>query len=588
MRIEDYALIGDMHTAALVGRNGSIDWLCLPRFDSAACFAALLDGPRAGRWLLAPAAALASGPARAGRRYREGTLILETTWEADGGCVRVLDFMPPRGEAPDVVRIVEGVRGRVEMRTELALRFDYGSIVPSTRHDGGELAAIAGPDSAWLDAPVPLDDNGGTTTASFAVSAGDRLPFVLTWQQSWLPRPARVDAFTALDDTERTWTGWLSGCSYQGGYEQVVRRSLLTLKALTYAPTGGLVAAATTSLPEQLGGDRNWDYRYSWLRDAAFVLRAMIATGYEEEARTWRDWLLRAVAGDPADLQIMYTLDGTRRIPEWRADWLDGYEGSRPVRVGNAAYAQVQLDVYGEVLDCLYQSREAGLRHDAAAWDLQCSLMDYLEGHWREPDHGLWEVRGPRRHFVHSKVLAWVAADRMIRTVERHGRSGPADRWKALREKIHREVCERGYDAERGTFTQFYGSRGLDAALLLIPRLGFLPPSDPRVAGTVEAVRRELVQDGLVLRNRPDLDDVDELAGSEGTFLACSFWLADALALLGRGEEARELFERLLDLRNDVGLLAEEYDTTHARQVGNFPQAYSHVAVVNTAAMLAC
>ncbi|MFB4271706.1 glycoside hydrolase family 15 protein [Nonomuraea sp. GTA35] len=584
MRIEDYALIGDMHTAALVGRNGSIDWLCLPRFDSAACFAALLDEPRAGRWLLAPA----DGRATAERRYREDTLILETTWEADGGCARVLDFMPPRVEAPDVVRIVEGVRGRVEMRTELALRFDYGGVVPWTRQDGGELAAVAGPDSAWLDAPVPLDESAGTTTASFAVSAGDRLPFVLTWQQSWLPRPARVDAFTALDDTERTWTGWLRDCAYRGGhrYGEAVRRSLLTLKALTYAPTGGLVAAPTTSLPEEIGGTRNWDYRYSWLRDASFTLRALLGAGFEDEARAWRDWLLRAVAGDPADLQIMYTLDGTRRIPEWRADWLCGYEGSRPVRIGNAAYAQVQLDVYGEVLDCLYQGRQAGLHHDDAAWDLQCRLMDYLEGHWRDPDHGLWEIRGPRRHFTHSKILSWVAADRMVRTAESGDHAGPADRWKALREEIHREVCEHGYDAEHNTFTQFYGSRGVDAALLLIPRLGFLPPSDPRVPGTVEAVRRELGRDGLVLRHRHDLDNLDELTGGEGTFLACSFWLADALALLGRGEEARELFERLLSLRNDVGLLSEEYDTAHRRQVGNFPQAYSHLAVVNTAAAL--
>ncbi|MFG1707773.1 glycoside hydrolase family 15 protein [Nonomuraea sp. M3C6] len=583
MRIEDYALIGDMHTAALVGRDGSIDWLCLPRFDSAACFAALLDEPRAGRWLLAPA----DGQARPRRRYRDDTLILETTWDSPGGCVRVLDFMPPRGQAPDVVRIVEGVRGRVELRTELALRFDYGSIVPWTRHDGGRLAAIAGPDSAWLDAPVPLAEENGTTTARFAVSEGDRLPFVLTWHQSWLPRPAKVDPFDALDDTERLWTGWLRACAYQGEYAQAVRRSLLTLKALTYGPTGGVVAAPTTSLPECVGGPRNWDYRYSWLRDAAFTLRALLTSGYDDEATAWRDWLLRAVAGDPADLQIMYTVDGTRRIPEWRADWLRGYEDSRPVRVGNAASDQVQLDVYGEVLDCLYQGRQAGLFHDAAAWDLQRDLLDYLEGHWRDPDHGLWEVRGPPRHFVHSKVLAWVAVDRMIRTVEQQVHTGPTDRWKALREEIHREVCERGYDPERNTFTQFYGSRGLDAALLLIPRLGFLHPSDERVAGTVEAVRQELARDGLVLRHRHDLDNLDELAGGEGTFLACSFWLADALALLGRGDEARELFERLLDLRNDVGLLAEEYDTVLGRQVGNFPQAYSHVAVVNTASALA-
>ncbi|SDK84597.1 glycoside hydrolase family 15 protein [Nonomuraea jiangxiensis] len=582
MRIEDYALIGDMHTAALVGRDGSIDWLCLPRFDSAACFAALLDEPRAGRWLLAPA----DRGARARRRYREDTLILETTWETSGGRVRVLDFMPPRGEAPDVIRVVEGLRGRVELRTELTLRFGYGDIVPWTRHDGGQLAAVAGPDSAWLDSPVPLVAEDGTTTAGFAVSGGDRLAFVLTWQQSWLPRPARLDAFEALDDTERAWTEWMRGCAYRGQYAHAVRRSLLTLKALTYAPTGGVLAAPTTSLPELVGGTRNWDYRYSWLRDATYTLRALLTAGYEEEATAWRDWLLRAVAGHPADLQIMYTVDGTRRVPEWRADWLRGYEDSRPVRIGNAAGDQVQLDVYGEVLDCLYQGREEGLHHDDDAWELQRGLMDHLEGHWRDPDHGLWEVRGPRRHFVHSKVLAWVAADRMAGAVERQGRSGPAGRWKALREEIHREVCERGFDPDRNTFTQFYGSRGLDAALLLIPRLGFLPPSDERVTGTVEAVRRELSSDGLIMRYSPDLDDLDELAGGEGAFLACSFWLADALALQGRPDKARELFERLLDLRNDVGLLSEEYDTGHGRQVGNFPQAYSHVAIVNTASDL--
>ncbi|MFI7028636.1 glycoside hydrolase family 15 protein [Microbispora rosea] len=585
MRIEDYALIGDMHTAALVGRDGSVDWLCLPRFDSGACFAALLGGRSAGRWLLAPAG---EGTCT-GRRYRDGTLVLETTWDRSGGCVRVLDFMPPRGEAPDLVRIVEGVRGRVEMRTELLLRFEYGAVIPWVRHREGEMAVVAGPNAAWLQSPVELahDSRLRATTASFAVSAGDRVPFVLTWQQSWQGRPRRLDAGEELAATDRLWRQWLGRCRYQGEYGEAVGSSLLALKALTYAPTGGIVAAPTTSLPEQVGGPRNWDYRYSWLRDASFTLRALIRAGYAAEATAWRDWLLRAVAGDPADLQIMYTVDGSRHMPEWTVDWLPGYEGSRPVRIGNAASGQFQLDVYGEVIDCLYQAREAGLRPDEEAWDLQRALMEYLEGAWREPDNGLWEVRGPRRDFVHSKVFAWVAADRMVRSVEDQGLDGPARRWRALREEIHRDVCAHGYDAYRNTFTQFYGSKGLDAALLLIPRLGFLPLDDPRVAGTVDAVCRELTEDGLVLRYRPEADDVDELPGGEGVFIACSFWLAHALALIGRRERSRRLFERLLSLRNDVGLLSEEYDVRTGRQTGNFPQAYSHVSIVNAAQALA-
>ncbi|MEU7984702.1 glycoside hydrolase family 15 protein [Streptosporangium canum] len=585
MRIEDYALIGDMHTAALVGRDGSVDWLCLPRFDSGACFAALLDGPRAGRWLLAPAGRQVC----TGRRYHDDTLILETTWDSADGCVRVLDFMPPRGQAPDMIRIVEGVRGRVEMRTELMLRFDYGHVIPWVHHDGGQLAVVAGPDAAWLQGPAELcpDEEAHRTTATFTVCAGDRVPSVLTWQSSWLPRPDPVDAIESLNSTELLWKQWLECCRYDGGYGEAVRRSLLTLKALTYAPTGGIVAAPTASLPEQLGGPRNWDYRYSWLRDATFTLQALMRAGYDAEATAWRDWLLRAVAGSPADLQIMYTLDGCRRIPEWTVDWLSGYERSQPVRIGNAACGQFQIDVYGEVLDCLELAREAGLAPDDDAWDLQRVLMDYLEGAWKKPDNGLWEMRGPRHDFVHSKILAWVAADRMISAVENHGRDGPVQRWRALRAEIHRDVCTRGYDPGRNTFTQYYGSKGLDAALLLIPRLGFLPLDDPRVAGTVEAVQRELVEDGFVLRYRPDVEDVDALPGTEGAFLACSFWLADALALLGRRQEAQRLFERLLALRNDVGLLSEEYDVTRHRQVGNFPQAYSHVSVINTAAVLA-
>ncbi len=585
MRIEDYALIGDMQTAALVGRDGSVDWLCLPRFDSGACFASLLGDPHAGRWLLAPTGRRVC----TGRRYREGTLVLETTWDSPDGCVRVVDFMPPRDRTADVVRIVEGVRGQVEMHTELMLRFDYGHVVPWVRHDGNQLAAVAGPDAAWLQGPVELhpDKEAHRTTASFTVREGDRVPSVLTWQESWLPRPGPVDAIRSLAETERLWTRWLERCRYDGGYGHAVRRSLLTLKALTYAPTGGIVAAPTTSLPEQLGGSRNWDYRYSWLRDATFTLQALMHAGYDAEATAWRDWLLRAVAGDPAKLQIMYTVDGRRRIPEWTVDWLPGYERSQPVRIGNAASEQFQLDVYGEILDCLELARDAGLAPDEEAWDLQRVLMDYLEGVWKEPDNGLWEMRGPRRDFVHSKILAWVAADRVVSAVENHGRDGPARRWRALRAEIHRDVCTRGYDPDRNTFTQYYGSKGLDAALLLIPRLGFLPLDDPRVAGTVDAVQNELVEEGFVLRYRPDGEDVDGLPGQEGTFLACSFWLADALALLGRRREAQRLFERLLGLRNDVGLLAEEYDTDRHRQVGNFPQAYSHVSIINTASVLA-
>ncbi|MER6952050.1 glycoside hydrolase family 15 protein [Nonomuraea sp. NPDC000554] len=585
MRIEDYALIGDMHTAGLVARDGSIDWLCVPRFDSPACFAALLGGPQNGRWLLAPAGRRSCSA----RRYREDTLILETTWDCDGGSVRVLDFMPQRGQAPDVVRIVEGVRGRVEMRSELMLRFDYGHVIPWLRHEDGQLGAIAGPDAAWLRTPVELRTDAEThcTTAAFAVSAGDRVPFVLTWQHSWLPRPDPVDAMAALTDTERMWRDWMRGCAYRGGYDEAVRRSLLTLKALTYAPTGGIVAAPTTSLPERSGGTRNWDYRYCWLRDASFTLRALMSAGFDAEARAWRDWLLRAVAGHPRDLQIMYSVEGARRLPEWTVDWLPGYENSLPVRVGNAASGQFQLDVYGETLNCLHLARQVGLAISEEAWDLQQIMMDHLEGAWHQPDSGVWETRGPHRHFVHSKILAWVAADRMIQGVRTFDLNGDVERWQALRERIHRDVCAHGYDPARNTFTQYYGSMGLDAALLLIPRLGFLPPHDPRVAGTVDAIVRELAEDGLLLRYRPDSNGVEGLPDSEGTFLACSFWLADALTLLGRRQEARQQFDRLLGLRNDVGLLAEEYDITDRRQMGNFPQAYSHVSIINTATTLA-
>jgi GH15 family glucan-1,4-alpha-glucosidase len=588
-RIEDYALLGDLQTAALVSAAGSIDWLCLPRFDSPACFAALLGDAGNGRWLLAPAAP----DATARRRYAPDTLVLETEWTTRAGTVRVVDFMPPRGAEPDVVRIVHGVTGRVTMSTELVVRFDYGHVMPWVRHDApGRWTAVAGPDSLWLDTPVDVRGVADRTAAEFDVGAGEAVPFVLTWSPSYRPPPRPVDAAHSLEQTLGFWREWIGRCSYDGRYADAVRRSLLTLKALTYAPTGGIAAAATTSLPEQIGGSRNWDYRFCWLRDAAFTLQALAGAGYTAEAGAWRDWLLRAAAGDPADLQIMYSLTGRRRLEERTLDWLPGYEGSLPVRIGNAAAEQFQLDVYGEVLDGLHSAREAGLSADADAWDLQTVLADHLGRVWREPDSSLWEVRGPERHFVHSKVMAWVALDRMVRTARRSHLGGPVDRWAALRDEIHAEVCARGYDAARGTFTQFYGSRGLDAALLLIPRLGFLPPGDPRVLGTVEAVRKDLVEGGFVLRYRVDADPhgdtgtVDGLPGDEGAFLACSFWLADALTLTGRPDEARDLFERLLDLRNDVGLLSEEWDTAAGRQLGNTPQAFSHVELVNTALAL--
>lgn len=579
-RIEEYGIVGDLHTAALVGRDGSIDWLCLPRFDSPACFAALLGGPEHGTWRLAPAA---GGPCTS-RRYRDDTLVLESEWRTPEGTVRVVDLMPPRDGVPDVVRIVEGVAGRVPMETELRLRFDYGSVEPWVTIDGTDVSAVAGPDAVTLDTPVDVVHSGRTIRARFEVSAGQRVPFVLTYHPSYEPVPRTTNADRALHDTERFWRGWASRTPDTGRWDDAVRRSLVTLKALTYAPSGGIVAAATTSLPEELGGSRNWDYRFCWLRDAAFTLQALLGTGYVDEARAWREWLLRAVAGDPADLQILYGVDGRRRIAELTLDWLPGYEGAAPVRVGNAAADQHQLDVWGEVLDCLHVSREAGLAPTDDAWALQRALLDFLEGHWQDLDNGLWEVRGPQRPFVHSKVMAWAGVDRAARAVETYGLDGPAGRWRGLADRIHADVCTQGYDAERGTFTQFYGSDGLDAALLLLPRVGFLPWDDPRVVGTVEAVRRELSEDGLLLRYQTHADDrVDGLPGREGAFLACSFWLADALHGIGRHDEAVTLFERLLGLRNDLGLLSEEYDARAGRQVGNTPQAFSHVGLVNSA-----
>jgi GH15 family glucan-1,4-alpha-glucosidase len=582
--IEDYALLGDLHTAALVAKDGSVDWLCLPRFDSSACFASLIGTEDNGFWRIAPT----SGGTCARRRYRGDTLVLETEWVTDDGTVRVVDAMPPRGEAADLVRIVEGVSGTVRMRVDLRLRFDYGRIVPwMHRPEGGgahgRLVGVAGPDSVWLDTTVELQDEHLTSCAEFEVAAGDEVPFVLTYAPSYEPPPPPVNARHAVQDTETFWNDWMSSYRYDGKWDSAVRRSLITLKALTYRPTGGIVAAATTSLPEQLGGPRNWDYRFCWLRDATFTLQALMGTGFDSEAKEWREWLLRAVAGDPAELQIMYGIEGHRRLPELTLDWLDGYEGSRPVRVGNAASTQLQLDVWGEVLDGLHVSREAGLAPEESAWDLQRALLDYLESGWDQPDNGLWEMRGPRQQFVHSKVMAWAGVDRGVQAIERFGREGPLGRWKALRQQIHAEVCQKGYDADRGTFTQFYGSRGLDAALLLIPRVGFLPWDDHRVIGTVQAVQRELCENGFVLRYRPEADDADGLPGTEGSFLACTFWLASALHGIKRNDEAEELFERLLGLRNDVGLLSEEYDGSSDRALGNTPQAYSHVGLVNTA-----
>jgi GH15 family glucan-1,4-alpha-glucosidase len=584
-RIEDYALIGDLQTAALVGRDGAIDWLCLPRFDSPAVFAALLGDRDNGRWRLAPAGATECGS----RAYRGDTLVLDTVWETPTGTVKVTDFMPQRDRAPDVVRVVECISGEVAMRSELTLRFDYGSIVPWVRRTDHHRVAIAGPDSVWLrsEPPVPMYGKDMRTYADFTVSAGDSVAFVLTWHPSHERTPRRVEPYRALEQTLTDWTEWSGRCVYDGPWRAAVLRSMITLKALTYAPSGGIVAAATTSLPEEIGGVRNWDYRFCWLRDAALTLNALVSGGYLEEAHAWRDWLLRAVAGDPADLQIMYGLAGERRLPEYEVPWLKGYEGSAPVRVGNAAAGQLQLDVYGEVLDSLFLARERGMGDETHAWNLQRALMDFLESKWREPDEGLWEVRGPRRQFVHSKVMAWVAADRAVRTVEARPRlKGDAARWRAMRAQVHAEVCEKGYDPERNTFTQSYGSRELDAATLLIPQVGFLPPSDPRVVGTVDAVRRELDHGGFVRRYTPDSGSVDGLPGGEGAFLACSFWLADALHTTGRTEEAGALFEKLLALRNDVGLLAEEWDPVAGRLLGNYPQAFSHIGLVNTALTL--
>jgi GH15 family glucan-1,4-alpha-glucosidase len=586
-RIEDYALLGDCETAALVGRDGSIDWLCWPRFDSPACFAALLGGPEHGRWLLAPA----EPATRIDRRYRGDTLILETDVETATGAVTVVDFMPLRGTQSDLVRTVIGRRGRVAMRMELAIRWDYGVTVPWVTHldDGsphGTLRAIAGPDMLLLRADVPLRGEALTTVGEFVVEAGQEVGFVLTYAPSHLPAPQAVAPASALEDTAAFWTAWAAQCTYHGEWREAVVRSLLTLKALTYRPTGGIVAAATTSLPEHLGGPRNWDYRFCWLRDATLTLLALMDAGYFEEAGAWRDWLLRAVAGSPEQLQIMYGIAGERQLHERELPWLPGFENSRPVRVGNAAYAQLQIDVYGEVIDALFQARRGGLPPSPEAWRLANALIAHLETIWDQPDEGIWEVRGGRQHFTHSKVMAWVAVDRVIKAVELFGLTGPVEHWRALRDRIHADVCAQAFDASLGSFVQAYGSRQLDASLLMIPLVGFLPVTDPRVLGTVAAIEQHLVVDGLVLRYDSGRTD-DGLPAGEGAFLACSFWLVDNYALLGRHDDARALFERLLALRNDLGLLAEQYDPRGGRQLGNFPQAFSHVGLVDTALNLA-
>ena len=581
--IEDYGIIGDLHTVALVGRDGSIDWLCLPRFDSGACFARLLGTDDHGSWRIAPRGA----DRAAHRHYRGDTLVLESEFVTDEGTVRIIDCMPIREQHPEVVRLVEGVRGTVTMEMQLTIRFGYGQVVPWVRRTDGTLSAVAGPDALSLWTTVPTHGSDLSTVAEFTVTEGQTVPFCLSWYPANGTPPRPVDSRYAIADTEQWWEQWVSQCTYDGEYREAVVRSLITLKALTYEPTGGIVAAPTTSLPETIGGGRNWDYRFCWLRDATLTLESLMRGGFYQEAMAWRTWLLRATAGDPSQMQIMYGAGGERRLDEWEVDWLPGYEGSSPVRIGNAAAGQFQLDVYGEVMSALYESAHPEDPDSGPAWELQRALMEFLENGWREPDDGIWEVRGPRRHFTHSKVMAWVAIDRAIRTVEEYGTDGPVARWREIRQEIHDQVCELGFNVEKGCFTQFYGSDQLDASLLMIPLVGFLRATDPRVRSTVEAIERELLEGDFVLRYRTvDTGEVDGLTGREGAFLACSFWLADCLTMLGRTHDARKLLDRLLDLRNDLGLLSEEYDPVAGRLVGNFPQAFSHVSLVNSAAKI--
>lgn len=579
--IEDYALIGDRHTAALVGRDGSIDWLCYPRFDSGACFAALLGAPENGRWLLAPSANVLG----VRRQYRDGTLILETEFETSEGVVRLIDCMPLSDARWDVLRIVEGISGCVAMHMELVIRFDYGSVVPWVRRVDHVLMATAGPDTLELHTYVPHHGENLKTVANFRVRQGERIPFALNYRPSHEASCPAIGPEQALMATENEWRQWSQCCTYEGGWGDAVMRSLIMLKALTYASTGGIIAAPTTSLPEQGGGVRNWDYRYCWLRDTTFTLNALLLAGYRDEAVAWREWLLRAVAGSPEDLQTLYGVTGVRRLDELELTWLRGYGGAAPVRVGNAATKQFQLDVYGEVMDTLHLARVAGLEPEPAAWRIQAALLKFLESNWQQPDDGIWEVRGPRRHFTHSKVMAWVAFDRAVKDAEAFGLEGPIERWRAVRDAIRKDVCTHGYDARANAFMQSYGSTCLDASLLLIPQVGFLPADDPRVRGTIDAIERHLIVDGLVLRYSTE-SGVDALPPGEGAFLPCSFWFADSLILTGRREEGTALFERLLALRNDVGLLSEEYDPRERHMLGNFPQALTHVALINTARLL--
>ena len=583
LRIEDYGLIGDLHTAALVGTNGSIDWLCLPRFDSSACFANLLGTEDNGRWRIAPAKKVFAVT----RRYRPSTLVLETEFETADGVVRIIDCMPMRVSNPRIVRVVEGVRGTVPMSLQLNPRFDYGKTAPWVRTEGDVMRAGAGPEAVELQASVPIVRREHHFEAEFAVREGERASFVLTWHLSWESAPRPIDALRAVAETDGWWRAWSGRSTYKWAWKDEVERSLIVLKALTYAPTGGIVAAATTSLPEFLGGVRNWDYRFCWIRDAALALDALMSAGYVEEATKWRDWVIRAVAGDPEDLQIMYGIGGERRLDEYELGWLPGYEASAPVRVGNAASGQRQLDVYGELADAIYQARQLGMAPVAEGLDPGQGVVRWLEEHWREPDDGIWEVRGPRRQFVHSKVMAWVAADRLLKMAEESGYEAELKGLRRMRDDIHEEVCQKGYDAKRNTFTQYYGSAQLDAALLLIPQVGFLPASDPRVVGTVDAIQRELVRDGFVMRYIPDKDAADGLPPGEGAFLACSFWLVTDLAMLGRLDEARALFDRLLSLRNDLGIFSEEYDQSRRRLIGNFPQAFTHLTLIASAVALA-
>jgi len=582
-KLEDYGFVGDTHTAALIGINGSIDWMCLPRFDSAACFAALLGGEQNGYWQIAPAQPWQ----KATHAYRTDTLILEMKFETDHGVVRLIDCMPPRESFPDVVRIVEGIRGQVAMEMKLVVRFDYGITIPWVRREGSQSTMIAGPDALVLRSDVKTRGKGLSTVAEFTIAEGERKSFVLTWYPSHEEPPKEIDPGRAVSETESYWVDWVSHCTCKGEWRDLMVRSLITLKALTYAPTGGIVAAATTSLPEDLGGVRNWDYRFCWLRDATFTLYSLMQSGFTEEASKWIEWLLRAIAGDPAQMQIMYGLAGERRLTEFELKHLPGYENSRPVRIGNAASEQLQLDVYGEVLDAMHLARTVGIDPGENSWRLQRLLVKFVENNWNKPDNGLWEIRGPRRHFTHSKVMTWVAIDRAVKAVERFGLEGDLERWKDLRQTIHKDVCVHGYNSTRKAFTQFYGSDNLDASLLMIPLVGFLAPGDERVRATVELIQKELLVDGFVLRYHPDGSaHVDGLPPGEGSFLPCSFWLVDCLCLMERYSEAHTLFRRLLTVCSSLGLLSEEFDSKKRRQVGNIPQAFSHVGLINSARSL--